>query len=200
MLKRWDKKLEIFAPIERATRCLDQWLKEEGKALSRAKKRRAAALMARYFQHEDDLNDALMLSFLRHYSGRGDVDMEDPTSVRMEIKAVLDGAREGAGGRGAAFFIVVGALLMALAFSGWELGHRKITPAQQAELKELVHDIAELDPATTSAGIWADVKEPLKVRSYQDITLWDFAASRDMLKTRHDALLRKKSTVVRPGM
>ncbi len=73
---------------------------------------------------------------------------------------------------------------MALALGGWEATHHKITPAQAAELKELVHQVAELDPAATPAGVWADVKEPLKVRSYQDITWWNFGRSRAALEAR----------------
>ena len=54
--------LDIYGPINQAQRCLDAWLAEEGRSLPKTLKIRASALMARYFLHEDDVNDALMMS------------------------------------------------------------------------------------------------------------------------------------------
>src|SRR3972149_11504916 len=149
MLRRWEKKLDIFAPLEQAARCLDIWLRQEKRRLTAGQKQRAAALIARYFHHEDEVTDQLMLSFLRHYSGAHDGDMEDPTSVRMEIKAVLDKSQmydPAAHGKKrilAAFFF--GVIIMAVGLGAWEIVHKKITKEQQAELKALVRQVDELD-------------------------------------------------------
>jgi hypothetical protein len=188
---RWEKKLDIFGPIEQAERCLDQWLKEEKRFLPARQRQRVAALMARYFQYEDEVSDQLMLSFLRHYSGHGAVDMEDPTSMRMEIKAALDKSRERASfldgaGRGAAVLAAFGVLLAGL--YGWELTHRPITRGEQAELKALVRQIGELAADRTTAAIWKTVKEPLQVKSYQEMTWWDYRRSRAMLAEELAAL------------
>src|SRR3989304_6846467 len=117
MLRRWEKKLDIFAPLEQAAACLDIWLRQEKRRLTAGQKQRAAALIARYFHYEDEVTDQLMLSFLRHYSGRHDVDMEDPASVRMEIKAVLDKSHphsfEAGGGRRILAAFVVMTMIMA---------------------------------------------------------------------------------------
>jgi hypothetical protein len=204
MLMRWDKKLEIFAPIEQATRCLEIWLKAEKRFLTGKQKQRVAALMARYFHHEDGMTDQLMLSFLNHYSGEHEVDMEDPTSVRMEIKAVLDKSRlydhATVSRRRILATAVIAGMMTALALGAWGFSHQKITREQQAELKEMVHRIAELDRDTTHAAIWAEVKEPLQVRSYQDISWWDYYQSKTRLEKRFNDLSRKPSVAVRARM
>ncbi len=185
MHKRWEKQLDILGPLDQAKRCLDQWLREENRILPEKKKQRAAALMARYFHHEDQVTDQLMFSFLRHYAGRPDIDMEDPTSVRMEIKALLDQSQaEDAVKKNALPAYLIGALIAMLCFSGWELSHKTITREQQVELKALVRQVDDLDPSTTAAGIWAEMKGPLNVRSYQDIPWWRYYGSRKMLEEK----------------
>ena len=81
---------EMDAPLAQAARCLDLWLKEEGRDLSPRQRQKAAALIARYFFYEDCTTDALIMSFLRHYAGFRAIDMEDPASVRQALKTVLD--------------------------------------------------------------------------------------------------------------
>jgi hypothetical protein len=194
-MKLWEKKLDIFAPIQQAERCLDRWLESEHRTLTQKQKQRVTALMARYFHHEDEVSDALMMSFLNHYSGHAEVDIEDPTSVRMEIKSLLDKSQfhnPAPSGRSrmlAAF--VGGALIVAVSAGAWEVTHRAITKTQQAELKALVHQIAELDHDATSAGIWSEVKQPLQVKSYQDITWWGYLQGREILEKRLKELQRK---------
>jgi hypothetical protein len=184
----WEKKLDLLGPIEQAERCLALWLKEEKRSLTEQQRQRAAALMARYFHHEDEVTDVLMLSFLRHYSGAGDIDMEDPASVRLEIKAVLDKSRvtapEVQGRKRLKAVFVGGAIIVAVLCGAWDIGHRTITKDQQAELKSLVRQIVERDKTATAAGIWADMKEPLNVRSYQDIPWWRYWQGRGLLEGR----------------
>ena len=193
----WEQKLDLLGPIEQATRCLEIWLESEKRYLTEKQKQRTAALMARYFHHEDEVTDQLMLSFLRHYSGEHDVDMEDPTSVRMEIKAVLDKSQpydpSAYGKRRLLTAFIVGVIIMAVTFSAWNISHKKITKEQQAELKSLVHQIVLHDPKATHAGVWADLKEPLQVKSYQDIIWWNYNKSRDILEKR-------LKSIPRPGM
>ncbi len=185
------KSCDIYGPIEQARRCLDIWLREEGRLLPQVQKERAAALMARDFYHEDDAPDQLMLSFLRHYSGRFEIDMEDPTSVRMEIKALLDKssfapvavpAPAASFGRHALMAAGVGVVLTILAFFFWALAHKKITTAQQAELKGLVVQIVKLNPALSHSAIWSKIKAPLDVRSYEDISYWDYREARQIVE------------------
>lgn len=201
---RWEKKLDIFAPIEQATRCLEMWLKSENRFLTDRQKQRAAALMARYFHYEDEVTDQLMLSFLNHYSGQHEVDMENPTSVRMEIKAVLDKShmydRETYGGKRRLAAFVIAVAVAAVSLGVWEFSHQKITREQQVELKEMVHRIAALDQNATHAAIWAEVKQPLQVRSYQDITWWDYRQSRKRLQKRFNDLSRQPSVAVSARM
>jgi hypothetical protein len=200
----WEKKLDIFAPLRQAERCLEIWLRSENRSLTKKQKQRTAALMARYFHHEDEVTDQLMLSFLRHYSGEHEVDMEDPTSVRMEIKAVLDKSQlhdQAAHGKKrilAAF--AGGVMIVAVSVGAWEISHKTISKEQQAELKALVHQIAALDQGATHAALWAEIKQPLQVRSYQDITWWDYRQSRQRLEKRFNDLQRKPSAVARARM
>ena len=151
---------------------------------------RRLALMARYFQYEDEVTDELMLSFLRHYSGKQVLDMEDPASVRQEIKAVLDKSSERPPvvlpRRGYA----AAALLLIILSSGWGVMHRKITRDEQAELKTLVHELDALDPTMTSAAIWHSVKDPLQIRRYEDMTWWDYWRSRGALQQKLAQLRR----------
>ncbi|MBI1215889.1 MAG: hypothetical protein GC185_08735 [Alphaproteobacteria bacterium] len=185
----WERQMDIYGPLERAGRCLDIWLKEEGRQLEPLQRQRAAALMARYFHYEDEVTDELMLSFLRHYSGRREVDMEDPTSVRMELKSVLDAASSAARPSRALHIMAVTlglCLLLTLSGAGWALAHAKITPAQQAQLKELVAKVAEHEKAkgTSTAAVWAQVKHPLHLRRYQDMSWWDYRGVKKDLQAR----------------
>ena len=187
MKMRWEKKLDILGPIEQAERCLGQWLSEEKRALATRQRQRVAALMARYFHHEEEVTDQLMLSFLRHYSNQNEVDMEDPTSVRMEIKTVLDKSQMQVPAgysyrRTAAIFAIF--VLTLTGLYGWDMAHRKITREQQAELKSLVHQIEVLDPQVSTAAVWNSVKAPLQVKSYQEMTWWDYRQGREMLEER----------------
>lgn len=185
-----EKKLDIRGPLDQAERCLDVWLKEENRTLTKLQRRRVVALMARYFHYEDDVTDELMLSFLRHYSGRGTVDMEDPASVRLEIKAVLDRAEE----RKPLWLKegwAVASVLTALLLLGWGFMHQKISREQQAELKALVHTVDVLDTEKTSAAIWKTVKAPMKVRRYEDMTWWDYRRSRALLEENLKRLQEK---------
>lgn len=188
MRMKWEKKLDLMGPIDQAGRCLEQWLREEKRFLSARQRRRAAALMARYFQHEDEVTDALMLSFLRHYSGKQALDMEDPACVRQEIKAVLDKSSEKPPVVLPRWSYAFAALAAVMIVVGWGGTHRKITRAEQAELKSLVHEVDALDPTMTSAAIWNSVKAPLQVRRYEDMTWWDYWQSRRALEDRRDRL------------
>ncbi len=127
---KWEQKLDISGPIKQAERCLDQWLKEENRSLPAAERQRVAALVARYFYHEDEVTDQLILSFLRHYSNGNVLDMEDPASVRMEIKSVLDQSRV----RQSVpiLRVAVGLSFVALVAAGaygWNAAHEPITRA-----------------------------------------------------------------------
>lgn len=183
MQDEWEKKLDILGPITQAQRCLDQWLKEEGRAMTSAQKKRAAALMARYFQYEDEVTDTLMLSFLRHYSGKTAVDMEDPSSVRLEIKAVLDTAHPAVPDRRR--WLAALLLLGALAAAGFAATQRQITREEQAELKALVRVADAADPEKTSAAIWREIKAPAGVRRYEDLTWWDYRRARKILAAKN---------------
>jgi hypothetical protein len=190
----WEKKLDILGPLEQAERCLAQWLKEEKKVLPARQHQRVAALMARYFQYEDEVTDELMLSFLRHYSSHNAVDMEDPASVRMEIKAMLDKSQEqgpaGQERRRLATMAAAFTLLLSVLY-GWDFIHRPMTRDQQEELKALVHRIDNLEPDKTSAAIWKTVKAPLQVKRYQDMTWWEYRQSRKILEKQLAALQKR---------
>lgn len=174
---------DLYAPIEQARRCLDLWLAEEGRDMDEKRRQRASALMARYFMHEEQATDQLMLSFLRHYSGHREVDIDDMASVKMEIKALLDQsvpASPPTARRVSVAFAVGLVLALALA-GGWQASQRKITQEQQAELRGIVDDIVAAQEGVTHAAVWTRVKKPLAVDRYQDISWWDFDESREML-------------------
>jgi hypothetical protein len=175
---------DVFGPIEQARRCLDLWLKEEKRRMDAPQRQRAAALIARYFLHEDQVTDRLLLSFLRHYSGRKEIDIEDPASVRREIKALLDQSRPRSLAIAAWERAVAGAALcviLALSSAGaWHYAHKKITPAQQAELRMLVDDNAARGSLTHPRDR-SEIKAPLEVKSYRDISWWDYAESKERL-------------------
>lgn len=198
MLKRWEKKLDIFGPIDQAPRCLETWLEEENRYLPEKQKQRAAALMARYFYHEEQVTDQLMLSFLRHYSGQQVLDMEDPTSVRMEIKTVLDQSNvqpplsENKKRMITAF--VVGSMMTAFSLGAWTVCHQQIDKDRQMELKALVHRIVELDQSITHSGVWAEVKAPLQIKSYQEMDWIDYYKTKKNLE-RKLHLLQEKAGV-----
>jgi len=186
--RRWEKELDIFGPVEQAARCLNIWLKEEKRHLSKKQKQRVSAFMARYFHYEDQATDELMLSFLRHYSGQYHVDMEDPASVRLEIKTVLDQSyahdHAAHSHKNLLLAFMIGVTMMAAGLGAWGAAHKKITLEQQGELKAMVHRIAALDRDASHASIWAGIKTPLQVRSYQDITWWEYRRSRERLEQR----------------
>jgi hypothetical protein len=181
------EKLDIFGPLAQSRRCLDQWLSEEGRIMPERLKRRTAALIARYFYHEDELNDQLLLSFLRHYSGQGAMDIEDPSAVRMEIGNLLGQSSfaDNPSSRLPLYALSVTAAVMAVMIvshiAGWT-----ITPAQQNELKVMVErvSLAERRPA---AAVWTEIKKPLGVRRYQDISYWDYRKVRARVADRSRA-------------
>lgn len=180
---QWERKLDLRGPLEQAERCLGQWLKEEKRTLPAAERKRVAALMARYFYHEDEVTDQLMMSFLRHYSNGNALDMEDPTSVRMEIKSVLDQSRV----RDTAPFVrkgmAVAAVIVLLAgMYGWTVTQRPITRAEQADLKKLVHEVVAHNAGATTDAVWNAVKKPLHIRRYQDMDQWQYWRSKSMLQ------------------
>jgi hypothetical protein len=171
--------LDVYGPLEQAARCLDRWLAEEGRRIDAFSRQRAAALMARYFHYEDEVTDETMLSFLRHYSGKRELDMEDPTSVRMTLKTVLDAslvaAEKSRLGRRIAIAVFAVALAV-LGGGGWVATHARMTAAQQTHLKTLVAQVAahEKSVGATTAAVWSGVKKPLHVRRYQDISWWGY--------------------------
>lgn len=175
--------LDIYGPIERARRCLDSWLKEESRHLPEMRRRRVAALMARYFHYESDVNDQLMFSFLRHYGGHREIDMDDPSSVRMEIKELLDTSVP-CSESFLARTLRAAAIVSMVAFPAyfvWDAAQWKITPEQQATLKAQVEKIVTLDAGVTSARVWSKVKKPLEIRSYHHISYWHYDDAREML-------------------
>lgn len=197
---RWEKKLNIMAPILQAMRCLDIWLKEENKCLPRHDRARIAALMARYFQHEDEVTDQLMLSFLRHYSKHTRLDMEDPTSVRLEIKSTLDRSVPRTSRQARAIASLAAFLIAAFLFaSAWGLLHKRITRNEEEALRNLVNVVAMTERGATRASIWADIKEPLRARRYQDMTWWQYRRAAAMLQNRIDKE-KGLSLIARAGM
>ena len=187
----------MSAPIERARRCLEIWLREEGLNLSRRKRQRAAALIARYFYNEEDLRDRLILSFLRHYSGFRDVDMEDISMVSQEIQATLDEARPAlpffANPRwamSASFFsallvVILAAFLLFFRAPSAVVPVGTISRVQQAQLKKMVDGIAVTHPHISRAAIWESVKKPLGIRSYADIPVSRFKEAERILEKRY---------------
>lgn len=173
----FDQQLQIYAPVDQAQRCIDIWLKEEGRSLRQRDKKRLAGLVARYFYYEEDLNDQLMLSFLRHYSGNKVIDMEDPAAVREEIHAILEKSSVGHG-RDISYHVLLVVttilLFMAVCFTVVEIIHLPMTTAQQQSLKSRVQDISARRVGLAPSTIWARVKKPLGVKSYQDITFWQY--------------------------
>ncbi len=178
--------LDIYGSLDQARRCIDVWLEEEGRYLPDPLRQRAAALMARYFLHEQDVTDALMLSFLRHYSGLGAVDLDDISSVKMELKSVLDKsahletARLSRVRRKGGIFFGAGVAVTMLAFLLWHAATLKISREQQAQLRLMVEEVATVHKVS-HASVWARIKGPLAVERYQDIPWWQYGAAREKL-------------------
>lgn len=167
-----------LAPLAQARRCLDLWLREEGRRMPARQRQRAAALIARYFANEDAASDALILSFLRHYSGFGAVDLDDPLAVRQELKTTLDRSTASAAHSrrllwlsSASGLVFVAAVLAVL----W-LSQQTLTLAEQQSLRRAVAAravVAGVAPAT----VWSAIKRELDVNRYQDIRRWDHDAA-----------------------
>lgn len=165
-----------LAPLSRAQRCLDQWLREEDRHLSPRQRQRAAALIARYFEHEDDADDALILSFLRHYGGMGLVDLDDPQAVRLELKTVLDRSISTPARHSRLRLwvsVATGMVTMAVVLVTLYLSQQTLSPAQQAELRMVVAETAAAR-SVAPATVWAGIKRDIGVTRYQDIRRWDF--------------------------
>jgi|GEM_PF-2648978 len=176
------------APLAQAARCLDAWLAEEGRRLPSRQRRKAAALIARYFLYEDCVTDALIMSFLRHYAGFRAIDMEDPASVRQALKTVLDQSQVAEPPPPAFLsraYVLAAAVFLCLFLAALYFrpapASATITPAQQAALKQQVQIITALDDAATPAAVWAAVKAPFAVRSYKYLTATDYAAAKAFL-------------------
>ena len=175
-----------MAPLTQAARCLDAWLAEENRSMTARQKQRATALIARYFENEDDTSDQLILSFLRHYAGMGVVDLEDPQAVRMELKAVLDRSvivlpHAQASRLRLMVAACTGMIAMAAVLVVLYLSQQTLTIAEQQELRAIVAQQSEIREVST-ATIWAEIKRDLGVARYQDIRRWDFSRAIDMAK------------------
>lgn len=178
---------ETALPVLQARRCLDIWLAEESRHLPERQRRRAAGLMARYFLYEDNVTDELLMSFLRHYAGFRVIDMEDPASVRTELKAVLDSsvvwepsplsifsARH--------YFLaaaVFGCLLLGTLL--WLRPSPPISVVQERELKMRVEKLTTLDPSLRPVTIWARVRAPFGVSRYRELTHEQYDDAKAML-------------------
>jgi hypothetical protein len=178
---------KTMAPLMQAGRCLDIWLAEEGRALSPRHRQRAVALIARYFAHEEDVTDQLILSFLRHYSGFSAIDLDDPHAVRHELKAALDRAGM-APPRGTAHLrpwlaAATGVISTAAVLIVIFLSQQTLTPQQQQELRAAVAVKARAEGLTTAA-VWAEIKRDLDVSRYQDIRRWDYDAALVRIKSK----------------
>lgn len=180
---------DMDAPLAQAARCLDTWLAEEGRTLPSRQRHKAAALIARYFLHEDCVTDALIMSFLRHYAGFRAIDMEDPASVRQALKTVLDQSviteplpPASFSSRGyvwaAAVFLC---LFLAALYFRPAITPSVINPQQQSALKWRVEKITRLQGDVSHAAVWAAVKEPFAVRSYKHLTASDYPAAKAFL-------------------
>jgi len=83
--------VNIEQPILMANKYLDKWLKREGIILPEKKKKRIAALIARYFHNEDKVTGDLIFNFLdNHYTGHRDIDLDDIRVVKYEIQRLLN--------------------------------------------------------------------------------------------------------------
>lgn len=164
------------------------WRKRGGDLHPR-QRHKAAALIARYFLHEDCVTDALIMSFLRHYAGFRAIDMEDPASVRHALKTVLDQSviaeplpPPSFSSRGyvwaAAVFLC---LFVAALYFRPAVGLFAINPQQQSALKLRVERITDLQDDISHAAVWAAVKEPFAVRSYKHLTVSDYQAAKVFL-------------------
>lgn len=189
---------DLESPLSQAGRCLDLWLAEEGLSLDPRRRRRAIALIARYFHNEENLSDQLVLSFLRHFSGFGDIDMDDAGAVRREVARLLKGAIQRPGavaevngrGSGAACLavLVTGVFMIACGVMGYEAG-QPVTLAESVELRQLVDHVVDLEKArglqdVSHQRVWADLKRPLAVSRYQDMSRSEYRASRKLLEQR----------------
>lgn len=177
----------IYAPLVQARACLDQWLQEENRQMDEADCTRAAALIARYFMYEDQVTDALILSFLRHYTGKKLVDLDDPASVRRELKELLDRSTSATRKADHDFRFSIAAFAAGIfsclvLVSGWKTSQMTLTPEQQAELKMLVDKIADNRGTRAHASIWSEIKRQQGVRRYQDISYWQFDDSKRQLE------------------
>lgn len=178
---------EAALPVEQARRCLDRWLDEESRHLPEGMRKRASALMARYFLYEDNVTDELLMSFLRHYAGFRVIDMDDPASVRAELKTVLDQsvAREPPAAHrfSARHYIfaaaVFGFLLMAVLL--WQRPSPPINAMQERALKERVEKITALDPSLRAVTVWARLRAPFGIARYKQLTAAQYPQAQAML-------------------
>lgn len=175
-----------LAPLSQAQRCLDLWLREEDRRMSHRQRQRTAALIARYFEHEDEVTDQLILSFLRHYSGFGAVDLDDPHMVRQELKAALDRAPAqvspaAASHRRLLLAAITGMLAMAAVLVTLHLSQATLNDDEQAALKAAVAARAKAVNAAP-ATIWAGLKHQFNVTRYQQIRRWDFEDAKELVE------------------
>lgn len=173
--------INIYGPVDQARRVIELWLKQQDRSMHRRDRERLAGLMARYFENEDQLTDQLMMSFLNHYIGDAEVDMEDPVSVRMEIKSLLDKSVSGQSftpqGNNWPLVIMAAvgmiAVVVITGLIGWQVINLPLSDMQQNNLKGRVEMVAGQTGSKTAA-IWTRIKKPLDVRRYQDITYWQY--------------------------
>lgn len=107
--------------------------------------------------------------------------MEDPQHIRQEIKEALDSARPRS--RPLTLYRITAAFCigMMVSLAAFKIATMPMTASQQVELKMMVDNAARQNEKLTHAAIWAQIKKPLGVRSYQDISYWDYARAKKIV-------------------
>lgn len=199
--------LNINAPTEQTLRCLERFLKEKKLMMSKSDKNRLAALMAQYFEHEDEVKDVLVYNYLNmiydndlkiseELSAQRLAGIEYCSRIMLHSNTRDKKERVQMGVWVAVLSVLIGVGIPAIiymtnpSFVGDVFFPSRsqsiITMRQVDELKELVDELVELKEVSgheiTHSTVWSQIKKSLNVLSYKHISQDDYDRTEAYLK------------------
>lgn len=196
--------IDIDAPIKKTRHYFNDWLKTNDIKLDNKTKKKVAALIAYYFEHEDELNRTMVFNFLNMIKdNKFTISPDNIEAHQAKIQGFIECARPEP-----SKWLYIGILTLSFTFTilcfiyhtqieesfyksvtAKQITHNTIITTKQAyELKELVLKIAEAENTpnhiTSTSSIWDDAKFPLQV-SYKELPRYAFKHSKKALELRY---------------
>ena len=165
--------------FQQMERCLLLWLEKSELKMPKAYQKRAIALMMRYFEHEEDCSDQLVMSFLHHFGGLGYVEIDDIDAVKYALAETLKKTHPSPQSMRFDYplmlLVVSSFCLIAFVFVYFFFSADPITRQQAESLRDKTQTIVlkaqnDCEMNIRAQTLWDEiVKKPYALKSYLDL-------------------------------